>query len=103
MVTGRTPPRFVPTLTDVVDVPAPLPQADPAAAAPTANVGPVSVDVPPDASAEADFPLSREMETAIAERVHALLEERLNRALDFALQDLRPLVRETVLQVLARR
>jgi len=35
--------------------------------------------------------------------VHALLEERLNRALDFALQDLRPLVREAVLQVLARR
>jgi len=59
MVTGRTPPRFVPTLTDVVDVPAPLPQADPAAAAPTANVAPVSVDVQRDASAEADFPLSR--------------------------------------------
>ncbi|MBZ0225724.1 MAG: hypothetical protein K8F51_07095 [Comamonas sp.] len=103
MVTGRTPPRFVPTLTDVVDVPAPLPHVDPVAVAPTAPVAPVSADARRDAPAEADFPLSDEMETAIAERVHALLEERLNRALNFALQDLRPLVREAVLQVLARR
>ncbi|MCD6663943.1 MAG: hypothetical protein LT082_11185 [Comamonas sp.] len=103
MVTGRTPPRFVPTLTDVVDVPAPLPQADPAAAAPAVPTAPVSADVRRDAPVEANFPLSDEMETAIAERVHALLEERLDRALDFALQDLRPLVREAVLQVLARR
>lgn len=105
MITGRTPPRFVPTLTDVVDLPAQAPQARPPAPAPAAPVVAASAAVAGvwrDASAQPAPAPAPDLEAEIAERVQALLQERLGQALQLALQDVRPLVREAVAQSLLK-
>lgn len=102
MVAPRTPPRFVPTLTDVVDSPVQLPQAAlPQMPLPRAPQPPVVAhEVTAVASPSAFSP---DLEAAIAEHVHAMLQERLSQTLHFALQDLRPLVHEAVAEALAKR
>lgn len=102
------PPRFVPTLTDVVDAPLrPPPQAQPkpfAAATPDLVPGVVAAaDAQRSVGLELASALPAEVEAAIADRVHALLQARLSQALHFALQDARPLVREAIAQVLAEQ
>ena len=99
MIAGRTPPRFVPTLTDVVDLPAQVPQARPTAPAPGV---PAVAQVRRDAPAQPASAPSPDLEAEIAERVQALLQERLGQALQLALQEVRPLVREAVAQSLSK-
>lgn len=100
MAHGRHPPRFVPTLTDVVGEVAPALPIQPL---------PAPLAAPPGDGARLDTPaiestaaLTPELQAAIAERVRALLQERLRRAMDIELQNLEPLVREAMRQVLAR-
>lgn len=100
MATGRNPPRFVPTLTDVVgEVAPPLPIQPPLAPLATPPGEGARLGTPAIESAAA---LTPELQAAIAERVQALLQERLRRTVDIELQNLAPLVREAVRQVLAR-
>lgn len=107
MATGRPLPRFVPTLTDVVgELAPPLPLTPSPAPLATAPGG-VRLDPPTIESAAVPAPaptpaLTPELQAAIAERVQALLQERLRRAMDSELKNLEPLIREAMRQVLAR-
>lgn len=85
MTTGgeRVAPRFVPTLTDVVE-------AAPDTLAPKAAPSPVTV---PPATAT-------DLEALMTLRVQAVLRERLDQALRAALLELEPAVREAVAQAL---
>ena len=102
MASDRIPSRFVPTLTDVVDVPAASSALGSVAAVPAAAVAaPARRDAV--AASNPVLPGDPGLEAAIADRVQMLLEERLNQALDQVLQDLRPLVREAIRQASAKR
>lgn len=105
MVSGHIPSRFVPTLTDVVGEVAPLPQARPSAPSPAVVPAamPVAAAPPVEPVIEPVPAFTPELEAALAERVHVLLQERLRRALELELLQLRPLVHEAVGQVLAKR
>ncbi|MCZ2103059.1 MAG: hypothetical protein OZ923_03350 [Comamonadaceae bacterium] len=79
----RVAPRFVPTLTDVVE-------AAPDTLAP--KVAPPPVAIPPAAATD--------LEALLTLRVQAALRERLDQALRVALRELEPAVREAVAQAL---
>lgn len=96
MSDSRTPPRFVPTLTDVVPAPQGLMELpvslldEPASghhAAPAAASEPTPA---PDIVAFADE------QESLVQHLQALLQERLQQALREALEDLEPLLREAL-------
>ena len=87
-------PRFIPTLTDVVQMPPPV-VAQAAAAAPDAVVPELPAAVPPSESAD--------VENAVAQRVQTLLQARLDQAVHQVLDGMQPLVREAVAQALAEK
>lgn len=87
----RTPPRFVPTLTEVVDEPpasaAPAPPAVPIdrLAQPVADVAPVALS--PAAEADADiFRIEEQLLHRVLQRIDLSLEERLTDAVSAAVQ-----------------
>lgn len=88
-------PRFIPTLTDVVHLPPPVMAPPAALATPEPVIPELPVVTPPREAAE--------MESAIAQRVHTLLQARLDQAVHQVLDELRPLVREAVAQALAEQ
>ena len=88
-------PRFIPTLTDVVQMPPPPVVAQAAAAAPDAVVPELPAAVPPSESAD--------VENAVAQRVQTLLQARLDQAVHQVLDGMQPLVREAVAQALAEK
>lgn len=110
MSTPRMPPRFVPTLTDVVPAPPDLPPLPPPAPPPLPEAPPALQLLPivladeaapaggaPDAVTLA-FP---DGEEPLAQRLRELIEQRLQQALQAALQDLEPLMHEALAQLLA--
>ncbi|QEA12063.1 hypothetical protein FOZ74_02865 [Comamonas flocculans] len=113
MARSNAPPRFVPTLTDVVQVPEPAQQPAPASApAPFVPAAPASVSppswaartAPTMAEASPAAPVvSPELVAKIADRVQAVLQERMALALHSALRDMRPLVHDAVIQALKQR
>ena len=88
-------PRFIPTLTDVVQMPPPPVVAQAAAAAPDAVVPELPAAVPPSESVD--------VENAVAQRVQTLLQARLDQAVHQVLDGMQPLVREAVAQALAEK
>ena len=88
-------PRFIPTLTDVVQLPPPVMVPPAALATPEPVVPELPVVTPPREAAE--------MESAIAQRVQTLLQARLDQAVREVLDGLQPLVREAVAQALAEQ
>lgn len=94
MPAPRPLPRFIPTLTDVVQMPPPV-VAQAAAAAPDAVMPELPAAVPPSESAD--------VENAVAQRVQTLLQARLDQAVHQVLDGMQPLVREAVAQALAEK
>ncbi|WP_024536997.1 hypothetical protein [Comamonas badia] len=87
-------PRFIPTLTDVVQMPPPV-VAQPAPAAPDAALSEAVVQSPSVGPTD--------VESAVAQRVQALLQARLDQAVHQVLDGMQPLVREAVAQALAEK
>ncbi|BEP61596.1 hypothetical protein GmRootV213_21500 [Variovorax sp. V213] len=89
--TLRTPPRFVPTLTTVLDLPAETPAAEPASpvAAPAAPIDPAeAVALPPaEQRSEAEIVrLEEQLLHRVLQRVDLSLEERLSDTVSAAVQ-----------------
>ncbi|OJU87167.1 MAG: hypothetical protein BGO13_15015 [Burkholderiales bacterium 66-5] len=84
-------PRFIPTLTDVVQMPPPV-VAQPAPDAALSEAVVQSPSVGP-----------TDVESAVAQRVQALLQARLDQAVHQVLDGMQPLVREAVAQALAEK
>lgn len=119
MNTPRTPPRFVPTLTDVVPAPpglpplAPPPPPPPLPEAPPAPAPlPITlVDEAPSPAGDFDrgaapdavtLAVADADEEPLVRRLRELIEQRLQQALQAALHDLEPLLHEALAQALAQ-
>lgn len=109
MSTPRMPPRFVPTLTDVVPAPPDLPPLPPPA--PPLPEAPPALQLLPIVLADEAAPAGGapdavtlafpDGEEPLVQRLRELIEQRLQQALQAALQDLEPLMHEALAQVLA--